>query len=471
MTPLDDAWVVEDPTLCPTCGREACEEHLPEPVAAEQTPTPEESAEERWTRTLAREVERERARREARRLLDVEARGPLVLPQGYRLRDWLTVPDPEVRWRIEGWQPTDTRVMLSASRKTGKTTTVASLVRSLVDGHPWLGTAAVTPVTRMVGLIDTEMPGDLLKRWYRDQGIAEANRFVLFPTKGNLATLDWLDPQVRGRWVERLIALDIGYLIIDNLRPILDALGLDENHEAGRWLVPFDALLREASIPEAGLVHHMGHNGERSRGDSRLRDWPDVEWRLLRQTDDDDAGPRFITAYGRDVDVPERQITYDPTTRRVTITGGTRHQAKLARALDAICEVLASHTDPLSGRRIKDALAESGNPKNAIDAALALGVRLQRLTVTDGSNNAKLYRVSQCPGVSQASLGHSSSESVSRCPTPYRGDTGHTPHDVLPDLESGHVPKKKRDAPIQSHRSNTAGKNTATTRRRAAEDP
>jgi hypothetical protein len=26
-----DAWVVEDPTLCPRCGREACEDHLPSP--------------------------------------------------------------------------------------------------------------------------------------------------------------------------------------------------------------------------------------------------------------------------------------------------------------------------------------------------------------------------------------------------------------------------------------------------------
>jgi hypothetical protein len=70
--------------------------------------------------------------------------------------------------------------------------------------------------------------------------------------------------------------------------------------------VAIDELLLEAGIDEALVVHHMGHSGERARGDSRLRDWPDVEWRLMRQ-DDDPASPRFLTAYGRDIDVPERR--------------------------------------------------------------------------------------------------------------------------------------------------------------------
>jgi hypothetical protein len=65
----------------------------------------------------------------------------------------------------------------------------------------------------------------------------------------------------------------------------------------------------------------MGHANERARGDSRLRDWPDVEWRLVRR-DDDPASARFITAYGRDVDVPESQLIYDHGTRHLTIEDG-----------------------------------------------------------------------------------------------------------------------------------------------------
>src|SRR5262249_17761281 len=144
-----------------------------------------------------------------------------------------------------------------------------------------------------------------------------------------------------------------------NLRPILDALGLDESHEAGRWLVGFDALLRDAGIPEACVVHHMGHNGERSRGDSRLRDWPDVEWRLLRQDADDDASARYIAAYGRDVDVPEQQLSYDRTTRRLTIAGGSRRHVRTEGALQAVIDVISTTAGPQTGRGIKDALADS----------------------------------------------------------------------------------------------------------------
>ncbi len=66
-----------------------------------------------------------------------------------------------------------------------------------------------------------------------------------------------------------------------------------------------------------------GHINKRSRGDSRLRDWPDVEWRLVRQ--------------GR------------------RPGGGSRHDARAAAALDAVLDVLSSGSATLSGRAIKQA--------------------------------------------------------------------------------------------------------------------
>ena len=62
----------------------------------------------------------------------------------------------------------------------------------------------------------------------------------------------------------------------------------------GAYSRHFDELLSEARIGEGVFVHHMGHYGERARGDSRLRDWPDGEWRLVRQAEGPTA-PRFIT--------------------------------------------------------------------------------------------------------------------------------------------------------------------------------
>src|SRR6185295_16578040 len=133
---------------------------------------------------------------------------------------------------------------------------------------------------------------------------------------------------------------EVSYIVVDCLRPILDALGLDEHSDSGRFLVALDALLFEANISECLLVHHMGHVGERSRGDSRLRDWPDVEWRLVRQ-DSDPASARFLTAYGRDVDVPENQLHFDAATRHLTVAGGTRRDAKSTVTLTDVLNVLA----------------------------------------------------------------------------------------------------------------------------------
>src|SRR6185503_6838808 len=126
------------------------------------------------------------------------------------------------------------------------------------------------------------------------------------------------------------------------LRPVLDALGLNEHTEVGLFLTALDALLREANIPEALVIQHMGHKGERARGDSRLLDWPDVGWTLVREKDDDPASPRFFKAYGRDVDVAEKQLAFDAATRRLSVVGAdeggmSRADARVAAALVDIC--------------------------------------------------------------------------------------------------------------------------------------
>jgi len=121
-----------------------------------------------------------------------------------------------------------------------------------------------------------------------------------------------------------------------------------EATEAGRFLVAFDELLDEAGIAEAATAHHMGHAGERSRGDSRLRDWPDAEWKLVRgKSDGDDetdpAAARYFSAYGRDVDQPEQLLGYDQTTRRLTIAGGSRKDSKGEALIDPVVQYVTAN--------------------------------------------------------------------------------------------------------------------------------
>lgn len=370
---------------------------------------------------IADEVNRERIRREAHRRLRAEERGTSEPPAFESLRAYLSRPAEPIRYRIAELQPLNARVMLAAQFKTGKTTMRDNVVKSLVDHLPLLGTYDVMPLAGSVAILDFEMSATQLSAWLRDQGIVNDDRVVLVSMRGRAASFDIIDPDIRAEWAGRLRACGCAYAVLDCLRPVLDALGLDEHKDAGRFLVAYDALLAEAGISESLVVHHMGHNGERSRGDSRLRDWPDVEWRMVRQ-DDDPASPRYFTAYGRDVDVHESQIEYDATTRRLSLVGGSRRDVGNRDVLAAVASVIGD--GEMSRRAIKDALKESEHSRAAIEAAIDFGARTGALARRDGPKNASLYRVSvpvfgSVPPVSR--------NSASECPAPIGGGTlGHT---------------------------------------------
>ena len=338
-----------------------------------------------------------------------------ALPPLDTLRDRLARPVVPAFYRIPNWQPRESRVLLAAQYKAGKTTLIGNLVRTLADGDHWLGRDAVDPADGSVVLLDFEMSPTQLDGWLRAQRIRHDDQVRVLPLRGRASSFDILTPLTRAKWAELLRACQTSYLILDCLRPVLDALGLDEHREAGRFLVAFDALLAEAGVPDACVVHHMGHSAERSRGDSRLRDWPDTEWRLMRK-DEDPSSPRFITAYGRDVDVPESQLVYDTLTRRLTIETGSRRDAAAREALDAVLAVLDTANESLSGRGIKDALADSELARDTIDAALKYGLRTDALKAEQGPRNARLYRRNQPVS---GSVRECPADTVNECPGAY----------------------------------------------------
>jgi AAA domain len=340
-----------------------------------------------------------RINREARRRLDDEDKPPTVPPPVKNLDTLLAEPDTPVRYRIEGLAPTDSRIILSAQYKAGKTVIVGNLLRSLVDGDDFLGAFTVNSTAQHVVLIDDELSENTLRRWLRDQNIHNTAAVSDVVTlRGKVAAFNLLDDRCRDMWAARLRDLGCDHLMLDCLRPVLDALGLDENHDAGRFLAAYDALLHDAGIPDSALVPHMGHTSERARGDSRLQDWPDAIWRIVRETEEPDS-PRYFTAYGRDVNVPEGRLGYDPATRRLTYAAGSRSDAKTEAAKLAVVKILAEQTEPLSVRGLQDALNGEHSQK-AIRAGAQRAVKDKLVTVADGPRGAKLHSIyracSQC---------------------------------------------------------------------------
>jgi hypothetical protein len=207
-------------------------------------------------------VKKELLKRRVKRTVDALERTPAVLPAVLTLRERLALPRPETTWRITDVQAAGHRVLLAAQFKAGKTTFVVNVIRSLVDGDQFLNRYAVAPVIGTVALFDFEMSDRQLDDWYRVHGILNDDRVLVIPMRGAASTFDIQDAHWREYWVQFLKEHEVKYLVLDCLRPVLDALGLNEHTETGLFLTAFDQLLREAEIPEALVVHHMNEQND-----------------------------------------------------------------------------------------------------------------------------------------------------------------------------------------------------------------
>lgn len=345
-------------------------------------------AELAFNRAVSAQAEQLRIRDAAAHQVKRERRGEHAKPQGFPLPAFLAIPDEESAFRVDGLWPVGGRGILAAQYKAGKSTMVGNLLRSLADGDPFLDQYATHQASRVV-LIDNELDPRTLRRWLREQHISNPDAVGIIPLRGKVASFDLLDDATRTEWAQLLQGADV--VILDCLRPVLDALGLDENKDAGRFLVAFDALLNEAGVSEAMIVHHMGHNGERSRGDSRILDWPDTTWKLVREDTEDPSSTRFFSAFGRDVDITESKLSFNPLTRRLSIAGGTRREAKADEAIPAILAVLQEH-EALSGRGVEELLLKDTEFTRAQIRTALKRAHQQQLTVTyEGPRRAVMH--------------------------------------------------------------------------------
>lgn len=329
--------------------------------------------EEKFNDDVAEELHRLRVRAEARRQLERAEGGRAARPPIVGLRDFLAAPDDHTDYLIEGVLPTGARAILSAQYKAGKTTAVLNAISSLVDRHPFLGQFQVTRPARVV-LIDDELDSRMLRRWLAQQGINNVDAVRVVALRGSVGTFDIIDPKRREEWADEIRGADV--VVLDCLRPILDALGLDENRDAGKFLVAFDSLLSEAGASEALIVHHMGHTGERSRGDSRLLDWPDVSWKLIREHPDDPSSARYFSAFGRDVNVPETRLAFDDVSRRLSVAGGSRKETRAGALVDNLVQLLRSQPG-LSQNDIEKRMV--GHDAKSVRTAVSMAVDQQKI--------------------------------------------------------------------------------------------
>ena len=330
----------------------------------------------------------------ARKIAVEREAGSVEPPQPVSLADLLAEPDEPAAYRIDGLWPLGGRVLLAAQYKAGKSTTVGNVIRALVDGGEFLDRFAVTPVSKVV-LVDTELDTRTLRRWLRDQGIRNADAVTVLSLRGKVSAFDIMDRAGRAEWAERCAGAEV--VILDCVRPALDALGLSEDKDAGKFLVAFDELLAEIGAGEALVVTHMGHQNERARGDSRLLDWPDALWNIVRDPDardtDEDA-KRYFSALGRDVKLGEGLLSYDARRRALSYAGGSRKDAAARTLVPPLLELIKGKPG-LNGRQIEDELMATvaDATQRGVRDALKLVRREKRVRTEDGPRRSQLHYI------------------------------------------------------------------------------
>lgn len=320
-----------------------------QPTGAEVTEDGEVVEETPYDREVRRRYAELRINEDAKAMLAALQAGQAPPLDGLTLREFLSQPDEEERYRVDGLWPAEGRILLAAAAKSGKTTMVAAnLIPSLVDGKPFLGRHTPQRVAGSVALLNMEVGERTLRRWLRDSGTVGVEQVVVANLRGKASALALASDAGRRRFADFLKSRDTELVILDPLAPVLASLGLDENSnsDVARFFGWWSEALALAGVVDDIVVHHTGHAGERSRGASRLLDEPDAIWTLTREKSDDEDDPygpvetRYLSAYGRDVDMAAEALAYDTETRSLSLTGqgrgevrGTEVEMKVMRAL------------------------------------------------------------------------------------------------------------------------------------------
>lgn len=296
--------------------------------------------------------------------------------------------DPE---RVENLIPAEGRLLIVAMRKTGKTTFVLNLSKSLITGEPFLGRLGVRPIKGRVGILNYEVSGRTFIKWLEEAGVP-LDRVFLANLRGKQNPL--LTEQGRADLAKQLKEANVEVLIVDPFGRAYKGKSQNDAAEVTPWLVDLDQLASDAGCSEVVLSAHAGWNGEHTRGSSALEDWPDtIAWMTRNERDE-----RFLKSEGRmDEDLHEDRLDWDPGTRTLSLSGigGKAASAAKRRATGLVdpCVEIVRANPGITVRKIEELLKDDGHKfKNGdVGKALKEAVESCVMRVEDGPRNARMH--------------------------------------------------------------------------------
>jgi hypothetical protein len=275
---------------------------------------------ERFALLLAHEIESQKVRKTARQLLQNEDNlAKFKLPE---IHDNLTIelqqPDEEAKYLINELFPTGANISLTAEYKSGKTTLINNIVKALADNQPFLDRYGINDHDRNIVIFNYEVEPRQYRQWMREVGINNTDRIKLVHLRG--LRMPMTSDYVQEKVIEILKDFNAQTWIVDPLaRAFVGSGDENSNSDIGLFLDTLDVIKYEANVENLIIAAHTGraleHGIERARGASRFDDWADVRWILTKN----DEGDRFLKAHGRDVDLEQHLLKYNPDTRQLTI--------------------------------------------------------------------------------------------------------------------------------------------------------
>lgn len=189
--------------------------------------------------------------------------------------------DEPVEYRIPDLLTMRGTVLISAYRKTGKTTLVLHLAAALTSKSKQFLGRPCTPLDGRLVYANFEMEQNMLRKYATDQDL-NGNFLVQdyrgFASHFELANEDW-----REEYANHLVDEEVAGLIIDPIHVLTVGAGADSNsnddaREVLEWLSEVAAL---ANLTHMFIVDHTGHGDKtRARGASGKEDWADILWNL-----------------------------------------------------------------------------------------------------------------------------------------------------------------------------------------------
>jgi AAA domain len=350
---------------------------------------------------VAQQVEWLKVNQEARLALSAEGWAPP--PVVGSLAEQLAAPEVPLAMLIDELAFVGANVLVNAVAKSGKTTLVLNVIRSLLSADPLFGRFDVSAVAddMTVAWWNAELVEAQALRWLREMDIPNADRCFPLHLRGYAVPFD--APAVEDWAVAWLRDRSVKVWVLDPK----SALYLGEENsatETGAWLAAIDRIKRRAGVETLFLVHHASEAGSsddpddrsarfvRGRGSSRLEGWADVIWSWTGRFEE----PRYLAAVGRDVDLPPfGGIRLSPQNRALRWDGNSatpaedRRHSRLLEAYDALVE---AGTPLKSGELQGHMSGVKAVPKRQ---AIQYGVDHGFINRTTGPSNSQLHAVGE----------------------------------------------------------------------------